>query len=191
MGILARLLSSTPPRRDLMGEVARAVLARRPRTSRITLVKLVHLVQVVRYGRTGQRAFPEWFEATAMGPYNADLSRTARSLIWEMEHGSRWTTLTPSLGAETIAAVDEVCRAFRDASDADVNAAVSRPGGAWHQLWRPDPFMELPISDPLRWKRRRRRADEGPTIGFDEMADEYRLFAQTGSENETEEKARA
>ena len=178
MSIMSRLFSSRPVAPDPMNEVARAVLARRPETGRIALVKLVHLVQVIRYGRTAQRAFPDWFRATSMGPYNEDLSRAARSLIWQMHNGSRWTTLTPSLDADTIAAVDEVCAAFRDASDADIGATTSQPGSAWHALWEPDPYASKPISDPDRWKQRRRRPEEGPIIGFAEMIDEFRTLTQ-------------
>jgi len=165
---------------DTSADVIRAVIDRMPGIERLSLVRMVYLVQVVHLGRHGQRLLPHWFKATALGVYDEDLSRECRYRISRRSY-DRTHAAPYGLSPLAEAVVDEVCEAFRSASPGQLGATTQRPGGAWSKLWEPDPCSSLPISDPRRFRARRKPVDQGPGIDIEHMMLDYDLLIQPES----------
>lgn len=169
------------PAVDTASDVIRAILLRIPDADRLRLVKTAYLVQVMHLGRHGQRVFPDWFHATAMGIYDKDLSRECRYRI-SRRHRDRTDGVGPSLSPNVSAIVDEICEELKDRPMGTMTAITQMEGGAWRRLWQPDPRDSLPISDPMRFRGRRTPSDEGPVIDIEHMLCDYRLLTSPKDE---------
>ena len=156
--------------------IVQAIVDRLPGVTSLDVVKAAYIVQILHVGRHGQRAMPDWFKATLMGPYDDHVHAIAKRAVKRRDRGAKPEVVGLPETA-TLAIVDEVCRTFRESSGAAFTHLTSLPGGAWERLWKPDPALSMPISDPRRI-RSRLNAYDGAIIDHASMIDDYRLMTR-------------
>jgi hypothetical protein len=160
--ILAGLMSMPQPVPDRLLAVGAIVHARFPEFhgfKRTSLQHLTYLIQVRHMQETGQRLFPDFFEATAMGP---GIPRLDASLRRKRPSGAREVHRN-SLSEEEIAFVESACDELSGITGAELVATTSRRGGGWARNFG-------------NWNERIDagfRCDRGNVIGIEDMRAEY------------------
>lgn len=178
MGLLTMLFGPAKPAAptiDTDADVARAIILRCPGLHKLTLVKMLYVVQVVHLGRHGERLLPNWFKATTIGPYDADLAQVCRYRLNRARYDARHLP-APRLSPRVRELVDGICDELGAEPGARLQTLTSLEGGAWHRLWKPDPRLLLPISDPRSRIRHRISTDTGPVIDIEHMLLDYAVM---------------
>lgn len=184
MSILTKLFGpakAPAPTVDTDTDVVRAIILRCPGLEKLTLVKMLYLVQVLHLGRYGERLFPDWFQATTIGPYNADLAYICRYRLNRARYDAAHMP-EPCLSPRVRELVEGICDELGGGPAARLQTLTSLEGGAWHRLWRPDPRLLLPISDPRSRIRHRRPTDTGPVIDIEHMMFDYAVMTDGGEQ---------
>lgn len=180
MGILSFIFRNpTPQPYDPARSLVIEILSRRPASSALEVVRLAHMAHIEHAGRMGSRIVPTPFKASAMGPINKEILAKAKTLITLAKRNPEILNQPSRLPLEVVTSVATVCELVKGATSAQIVAHIHRPGGCWHQSFRPCPVSLLPISDPRRHTMVRRDVYEGDVISFDSMVDEYFRFPQT------------